>query len=86
MGGVNRHTSVPNYTRGTRTTGVWIVTKKASVSWPDWMDQEIDRRKVAGLPTSRYVQEALQARFDAEDADEWETPQIEPPMEAADAD
>ena len=50
-----------------------------SLSYPDWKDDEVERRKLDGLPKSHYIREAIQARFNAEDAGEWDTPEIEPP-------
>jgi len=50
-----------------------------SISWPDWMDEEIESRKADGEPKSHYVRKALQARFNAENADEWNAPELKQP-------
>lgn len=47
-----------------------------SIVLPDWMDDEIEERKVHGLPKSQYIREAVMARFNAEDAGEWKRPYI----------
>jgi len=54
-----------------------------SVSYPDWMDQEIERRKPRGMPKSYYIREALIARFNDEDADNWRQPEWKEPTEYA---
>lgn len=43
-----------------------------SVSMPDTMDAEIERRREKGTSKSEYIREAVQARFDAEDAGTWD--------------
>lgn len=49
-----------------------------SISLPDAMVEEIEYRREKGTNRSAYVREAVKARFDAEDADEWED--VEDPM------
>jgi Arc/MetJ-type ribon-helix-helix transcriptional regulator len=49
--------------------------EKPSLSLPRWMLDEIEHRREKGSNRSEYVREALQARFDAEDDGEWETPE-----------
>jgi len=43
------------------------------------MDEEIESRKADGEPKSHYVRKALQARFNAENADEWNAPELKQP-------
>ena len=50
-----------------------------SISIPDWMVDEIHERREKGTNRSQYIREAIQARFDAEDAGLWERPDVEPP-------
>lgn len=52
-----------------------------SISYPEWMDDEIERRKSDGEPKSHYVRKAVQARFDAEDNGDWVSPDLKPPKD-----
>ena len=52
-----------------------------SLSCPDWMDREIERRSPRGLPKSVYIRDALIARFNAEDEGNWEPPEWKTPEE-----
>lgn len=49
-----------------------------SISFPDGMVDEIDRRRESTTSRSQWVAEACKARLNAEDDDEWQTPDIEP--------
>lgn len=44
---------------------------KPSVSIPDGMLDEIERRREKSENRSEYIRDALRARFEAEDAGEW---------------
>jgi len=50
--------------------------EKPSVALPAGMIEEIEERRSKNSNRSEYIREALQARFDAEDAGEWETPDL----------
>lgn len=43
-----------------------------SISFPDAMLEDIEERREKGTNRSEYIRESVQARFDAEDAGEWE--------------
>ena len=43
-----------------------------SISMPDEMEDEIDRRRPSTKSRAQWIREAIQARFDAEDQGEWE--------------
>lgn len=66
---------------------------RPSISVPEWMWLEVDKRRESDEVSddfedrSAYVRAALMARFEAEDAGEWETPEVEQPNapEPADA-
>lgn len=47
-----------------------------SISFPDGMVDEIDQRRESTTSRSRWVAEAVKARFDAEDVGEWSTPEL----------
>lgn len=55
---------------------------KPSISVPDWMWDEVDERRDSDETSdsfedrSAYVRGALLARFAAEDAGEWERPEV----------
>lgn len=58
---------------------------KPSISMPDWMLTEVDRRNTTN-DRSMWVKEAIQARMNAEDDGEWTTPEIDESVaEQADA-
>lgn len=46
---------------------------------PEWMADEIERRREKGTSRSEYVRAALQARFDSEDAGNWDDPDVVQP-------
>lgn len=52
-----------------------------SITIPSWMNDAIEERKHPGIPKSYYIREAIQARFNAEDAGGWDDPEIENPNE-----
>ena len=47
--------------------------EKPSISMPAQMAREIEERRQKGTNRSQYVREAIQARFEMEDAGEWES-------------
>jgi len=47
-----------------------------SISMPGRMLDEIEDRRDKGVNRSEYIRAAIQARFDAEDAGTWETPDV----------
>lgn len=49
---------------------------RPSVSIPDWMLEELDQRN-SRPDRSKWIREAIVARFDAEDAGEWTTPEMD---------
>jgi Arc/MetJ-type ribon-helix-helix transcriptional regulator len=51
--------------------------EKPSVSLPQSMLDEIEERRPKGSNRSEYIRESVLARFEAEDADEWERPDLE---------
>lgn len=48
-----------------------------TIIMPDEMCDEIDRRRPSTVSRSEWIRDAIAARFDAEDADEWEKPSRE---------
>lgn len=53
------------------------VMEGTTITFPPWMVSEIDNRIDRSGGRSRYVREAVQARMDAEDAGEWDTPEVD---------
>lgn len=57
-----------------------------SIEMSEEMLDEIDDRRHSTVSRSQWIREAIQARLDAEDADEWTTPDMDDsPTGAADA-
>lgn len=52
--------------------------ERPTYTMPDWMTEQIDARRSKNENCSKYVRRAVMARFLAEDADEWEAPEIQP--------
>lgn len=39
---------------------------------PEWMEAEIERRREKGENRSEYIRDAIRARFQQEDAEDWD--------------
>jgi len=57
-----------------------------SISMPDDMEAEIDRRRPSTKSRAQWIREAIEARFEAEDEGRWSGPGSEDPeLSPADA-
>lgn len=56
-----------------------MVSDNPSIKFPDWMVEEIDERRPSTQSRSEWVRQACMARMNAEDDDEWQTPEVKRP-------